>query len=126
MSLDQWQGHAASTSYGVGNTAMINNVGSDTGLYTIQQNFGDVTAHAGLNGESFTGGTGTVNSTAIGNAASASLCTACGDAVLSGSVSQHNYGSSHASATIYSGHAGTIYGSATAVGNSATFTASGD
>lgn len=126
VTLDHWNGHAVSTSYGVGNSALIGNLGGDTGLYTTQENAGDVSSYASLSGSSFTGGTGTVNSTAIGNAATASLCNACGDAVLHGSVNQTNYGSVSAGANVYTGHAGNVYGSATAVGNSATFTSSGD
>lgn len=125
VQLDDWNGHGVSTSYGVGNSALIANAASDTGLYANQENAGTVTSYASLSGSSFTGGTGVVNSTAIGNAATATLCTECGDAVLHGRVNQYNTGASYAGADVYSGHAGNIYGSATAVGNSATFTASG-
>jgi len=125
VTLDHWNGHAISTAYGVGNSALVGNVGNDTGLYANQENAGSVQAYAGLNGSSFTGGTGHVDATAI-NAATASLCTACGDSVLHGTVNQTNYGSTTAGANISAGSAGNVYGSATAVGNSATFTASGD
>ena len=126
VQLDDWNGHGVSTAYGVGNSALIANSASDTGLYANQENAGNVTSYASLSGTTFTGGTGVVNSTAIGNAATATLCTMCGDAALHGKVNQYNTGSSYAGADIYAGHAGNIYGSATAVGNSATFTASGD
>ena len=121
VQLDDWNGHGVSTSYGVGNSALIANAASDTGLYANQENAGNVTSYASLSGSSFTGGTGVVHSTAIGNAATATLCTECGDAALHGRINQLNTGATYAGADIYTGHAGNIYGSATAVGNSATF-----
>ncbi len=125
VQLDDWGGHGVSTAYGVGNSALIGNAASDTGLFANQENAGTVTSYASLSGSSFTGGTGVVNSTAIGNAATATLCTMCGDAALQGKVNQYNAGATYAGADVYAGHAGNIYGSATAIGNSATFT-SGD
>lgn len=126
VSLDHWNGHATSTAYGVGNSALIGNFGADTGLYANQENAGTVSATANFDGTSFTGGAGSVDATAIGNAATATLCNVCGDAVLHGSINQTNYSATNASANIYAGQSGNIYGSATAIGNSATFTASGD
>ena len=124
--LENWDGHAVSSSYGVGNSALIANAASSTGLYANQENFGTVSSFASLGGNSYSGGTGVVHSTAIGNAATATLCTMCGDGVLQGSVNQMNGAASYAGANIYTGHAGNIYGSATAVGNSASFTSGGD
>ena len=126
VQLDDWSGHGVSTAYGVGNSALIANSASDTGLYANQENAGTVTSYASLSGTSFTGGTGVVHSTAIGNAATATLCNLCGDAALQGKVNQYNAGATYAGADVYAGHAGNIYGSATAIGNSATFTSSGD
>lgn len=125
VQLDDWNGHGVSTAYGVGNSALIGNSASDTGLFANQENAGTVTSYASLSGSSFTGGTGVVHSTAIGNAATATLCTMCGDGALHGKVNQYNSGATYAGADIHAGHAGNIYGSSTAVGNSATFT-SGD
>ena len=124
--LDHWDGQAVSNAYGVGNSALISNSASDTGLYAVQYNGGNVTSSASLSGSTTSGGAGFVNSTAIGNAATATLCTACGDGTVHGSVHQTNSGASYANANINSGHSGNIYGSATAVGNSATFTPSND
>lgn len=121
-----FHGYANASSYGVGNSALIGNVGSDTGLFANQENWGNVSATASLSGSSYTGGTGVVHSTAIGNAATATLCNMCGDGVLQGSVNQVNGGSMYATSSVYSSNAGNIYGSATAVGNSASFTAGGD
>ena len=77
VSLDDWSGDANASAYGVGNSALVANVGSDTSLYAIQSNYGAVTANASLSGGR-NDGTGTVNATAIGNAATATLCNACG------------------------------------------------
>jgi len=124
--LDHWNGHAVSNAYGVGNSALITNSVSDTGLYSVQYNGGTVSSSASLSGTSTSGGAGFVNSTAIGNAATATLCNTCGDATLHGNVHQTNSGATYANAKIHAGHTGNLYGSATAVGNSASFTASSD
>ena len=122
VTLDHWSGYGVSTAYGVGNSALISNVASDTGLYAIQNNTAGVSAQASLTGQSFTGGTGLVNATAIGNAATATLCNVCGDAVLEGNVSQYNSADTYAQGTVYTPNAGTVIGSASAIGNSATYT----
>lgn len=123
--LESWNGQAFGTSYGVGNSALIHNQGGDTGLFSIQNNFGDVSSDTFLRGNSSHGDTAIIDATAIGNAATASHCTHCGDGALTGSAHQTNYGSSYAQSTFIGGSTGTVYGSATAVGNTATFTASG-
>ena len=125
IEVGSFDGYLNASSYGVGNSALIGNVGSDTGLYANQENWGNVSSTASIDGSSFTGGTGVVHSTAIGNASTATLCNVCGDAVLHGSVNQTNAGSIYAGASAHVGTTGNVYGSATAVGNSATFTSSG-
>lgn len=125
VTLDSWSGVATSSSYGVGNAATISNVGSDTGLFAIQNNYGDVTSIASLNGGAGNG-TGVLTSTAIGNAATATLCNICGDAALQGRSQQYNQGSVVAQGSVTMGASGIIVGSATAVGNSATYQSTGD
>lgn len=127
VTLDHWSGYASATAYGVGNSGLISNVGSDTGLFANQENTGNVYTSANLTGNSMVGGTGQVNATAIGNAVTANLCNTCsGDAVLQGGINQINSGSMIARGTAHTPYAGAVYGSATAVGNSATFQSNGD
>ncbi|MEM9938510.1 MAG: holdfast anchor protein HfaD [Pseudomonadota bacterium] len=125
VTLDNWYGSASSTAYGVGNSSLISNVGSDTGLYAIQNNFGDVYTSANFDGGASEGGQAIVNATSIGNAATATLCNICGDASLQGSTYQRNDAAISARGTITHGGNGSIYGSATAVGNSATYQSTG-
>ncbi|MCA8900201.1 MAG: holdfast anchor protein HfaD [Hyphomonas sp.] len=125
VELDHWSGYAVSSSYGVGNSAAVSNVGADTAMYTAQVNTGDVTSGATLTGQSWVGGTGAANAVAIGNAASAFLCNLCGDSAVYGSANQVNSGATTAYSYVNTPVAGAIMGSATAIGNSATF-ASGD
>jgi len=126
VTLTHFNGQAASTAYGVGNSSLISNVGADTGMNAIQNNYGDVYTSANFNGTSTTGGTAIVNSTSIGNAATATLCNLCGDATLQGGVIQHNGGNVIATGRINTPYAGAVHGSASAVGNSATFQSNGD
>jgi hypothetical protein len=125
VELDHWSGQSASVAYGVGNSAMVSNIGSDTHLYAIQGNYGDVSATSYFTGQAWTGGTGGSTAIAIGNAASAFLCNTCGDGALGGATRQTNYGSVTAQSTTYVPHSGGIVGSATAIGNSASYTSSG-
>lgn len=114
-----WTGAASATSYGVGNTAAVSNVGSDTAAAFHQFNAGDVSAFAALAGEG--GAYGIVSATAIGNNASASLCWQCENGSLSIDNRQVNTGAVTADATIITPRAGGVYGTATAIGNGATF-----
>lgn len=126
VTLGTWNGYASSTAYGVGNTASISNVGADTQLFAIQNNYGAVTTSASLSGSANAGGTGSAVATSIGNNATATLCNMCGDATLSGRVQQNNAANIFAETNIYSAHGGHVSGSATAIGNSATFHSTGD
>lgn len=125
VTLDHWSGTATTTAYGLGNSALISNVGSDTGLYAQQQNNGNVIAHVDFAGQAWTGGAGVSTATAIGNAATATLCNYCGDASVQGSVHQVNNGNVTASTYVSAPHSGGIHASAAAVGNSSTFTSTG-
>ena len=125
VTLDEWTGYATSSAYGVGNTAEISNIGSDTGLYAIQNNYGTVYSEASLNGASPHEGDGIVTATSIGNAATATLCNTCGDAILHGQTQQYNAGSVIARGSASVGPSGSVFGSATAVGNSSTYQSNG-
>ena len=121
VELGNWSGTSGATSYGVGNSALISNVGSDTGLYATQQNIGDVTAYASFDAGYSDDGYGFASATAIGNAATATLCTYCAsDATLYGQTNQTNYSDTTAIG-FATGSGGYIQGAATAVGNSATY-----
>lgn len=124
VTLDNWSGFASSTAYGVGNSALIGNSVSNTGLFANQENIASVNAQAWLTGQSGHGGTGIVNATAIGNAATATLCDACDNGALTGGVSQKNTADIRASARVHTSTHGSVIGSATAIGNSATFQSS--
>lgn len=128
VTIDQWSGYATASAYGVGNTASTSNLGSDTGLYAIQNNYGTVSSDANLNGASYADGSGSgiVTSTAIGNSATATLCNICGDAALHGQTQQFNAGSVIARGSATVGQTGSVFGAATAVGNSATYQSNGN
>ena len=126
VTLDQWSGPATASRFGVGTTASTSNLGSDTGLYAIQDNYGTVYSDANLTGNSSEQSSGIVTSTAIGNAVTATLCNTCGDAALYGQTTQMNAGSVIARGTATVGQSGSVFGAATAVGNSATYQSNGD
>lgn len=126
VTIEEFSGYATSTAYGVGNTVSTSNLGSDTGLYAIQNNYGTVYSDANLSGSSSSDGAGIVTSTAIGNAATATLCNICGDASLYGQTTQYNAGSVIARGSATVGQSGSVFGAATAVGNSATYQSNGD
>ena len=89
-------------------------------MYANQENFGDVTSYASFDGSTSDGSQGYASSTAIGNAATATMCYGCGDGILSGSTSQSN----SANITAYgsmSTSGGYVHGAASAIGNSATY-----
>ncbi|WP_018147936.1 holdfast anchor protein HfaD [Henriciella marina] len=120
VTLDHWSGYANSSSYGVGNSALISNVGSDTVMYADQSNSGTVYSYAKLDGASWTGGTGVVTSTAVGNAATATVCNFCSEGAVGGRVNQVNTGAVIAQGQANTNYGGGIYGSASAIGNAAT------
>tara|TARA_Y100000052_G_scaffold1389_1_gene1097 strand:- start:1425 stop:2687 length:1263 start_codon:yes stop_codon:yes gene_type:complete len=122
LTLTDWNGSSGSTAYGVGNSALISNVGSDTALYANQENFGNVDSAAYFSGGNTDGSVGYASATSIGNAATATLCYSCGqDNVLFGRTNQTNYSNTTASAYVEGGNGGYLSGAATAVGNSATY-----
>jgi hypothetical protein len=121
VTLGSWGGAASLSSHGVGNTSLVTNVGSDLAVDVSQGNNGAVGSDAVFNGASQEGGAVVLNSTAIGNAFTGYVCSQCGDASVSGSVRQVNTGNITSTGTINATGAGQIAGSATAIGNSASF-----
>jgi hypothetical protein len=121
VTLGSWDGTAAVSAYGVGNATLATNVGSDMVLDVTQLNTGGVDANAQFNAGSGNGGDVVVASTAIGNAVTGYVCSQCGDAALSATTSQTNGGNITSTGSISVNGAGAIYGSASAIGNSATF-----
>lgn len=123
LTLGSWTGTGTASAYGVGNAVLATNVGSDLNVDINQINSGGVSANA-----VFTGGAAGIDSNlavlstaAIGNAATAWVCSACGSASAYGSVNQINGGTITATGTMSTtGALGTV-GSASAIGNSASF-----
>ncbi len=127
VTLDLWTGWNASTAYAVANSTLASNIGSDLEITTIQDNDGDVDAFATFTGGTAYGGVGDDNitdfvtsSTAFGNAVSGFVCATCGGGIAANNR-QTNSGNINASTTITTGSNGALIGTATAVGNSATY-----
>jgi hypothetical protein len=117
-------GFGSAGAYGVGNQALVSNVGSDTVMDVAQSNGGDVSANAALASED--GGMALASSAAYGNNISGSLCTNCSTAgvpSLTASSTQTNDGDVFSSSTIHTTGASTIGASSTAIGNAATYSA---
>jgi hypothetical protein len=125
VSLGDWRGHAVSGSNAVGNSAMLSNLGSDATIGMVQNNYSGVAAYTGLYGTSSQGGVGVASSHAVGNAVTGYACASCGNGSvkIEGYTAQYNYAPVTATTNISVGSAGHITGSATAVGNSASFIA---
>lgn len=121
VTLPEFAGSIDISSYGVGNATLATNVGSDMMLGVTQMNTGGVEANAQMTGASHDYGDVTLSATAIGNEVYGQVCSQCGDAALTGAVSQNNGGHIVATGRVTAGGAGHIVGSATAIGNSATF-----
>lgn len=121
VTVGTWSGTAVASAYGVGNTTLATNVGSDMAVDIAQMNTGGVDANAQFSGSSNDGGEVLVSSTAIGNAFTGYVCSQCGDAAVSGTVNQINGGNITSTGTITTNGAGMIVGSSSAIGNSATF-----
>ncbi len=113
-------GGANVSAYGVGNSVEAANVGPSTALNNVQVNgTGGVQSIASFQGDN--GFDSFVSSTAIGNAATAFSCSACGG-VMSIQNSQTNNGDASASTSIgLTSGARSVRGTATAVGNTGTF-----
>lgn len=122
---DGFLGFGSAGAYGVGNQAVVSNVGSDTVMDVTQYNGGDVGANAALAGEG--GDQALASAAAYGNSTTASLCAYCDDNVpsLSASNNQTNDGGVNATATVVTPRARLVAATATAIGNAATYQVSG-
>ncbi|MEZ5956362.1 MAG: holdfast anchor protein HfaD [Hyphomonadaceae bacterium] len=116
-------GFGSAGAYGVGNQALVSNIGSDTVLDVAQSNGGDVSANAALASQD--GGMALASSAAYGNTIGGSLCTNCSTAggvpSLTASSTQTNDGNVYSSSTIRTTGASTVGASSTAIGNAATY-----
>ncbi|WP_018997992.1 holdfast anchor protein HfaD [Hirschia maritima] len=121
VELADWDGTASISAYGVGNSAMQTNVGSDLNAYYTQTNSGDVTSLTGFEGGNGGAGNLTTSSTAIGNTYTGYVCATCQSATPGGYVSQTNSGNVVARGQAWAGSSGNVYGSAAAIGNSANY-----
>lgn len=119
VTLATWNGTAVISSNGVGNSTLATNVGSDMALDVAQQNDGSVLSDAFF--QCSGSGDAIVASTAIGNAVTGYVCSQCGDAGLSSTTNQINTGNITSTGTINATTTGQLIGSASAIGNSATF-----
>jgi hypothetical protein len=125
LTLPEWFGSANASAYGVGNSTLLSNLGSDARLEVDQYNTetGSVDVYASLEGSSSTNGVGSVSATAIGNSITGYVCSSCGEdpATIYGQSNQLNAASVTATGVATVGHAGFITGNAAAVGNSASY-----
>lgn len=119
-------GFASAGAFGVGNAVTASNVGSDMSLDIGQENSGHVSANAALAGEG--GDLAVASSAAYGNSISAALCGYCeagASPTLSATANQINDGDVLARASISTARARSVGANATAIGNAATFQATG-
>jgi hypothetical protein len=122
VNLDNGFGNQSAVSYGVGNSALLSNLGSDARLDVTQNNFNGVYSYSEMTAGNLNGGAGYASATAIGNAATNSVCTTCGSGAPQGQSLQYNYNPVTAVARVSSpGSSGSVGGSAVAVGNLSTF-----
>lgn len=121
VTLPNFSGTTSISAYGVGNSTLATNVGSDMVVDVAQLNTGGVEANAQFTGTSYDHGDVVLASTAIGNGFTGYVCSQCGDAALTGTVSQTNGGNIVSTGSITANGAGVLIGSASAIGNSATF-----
>jgi hypothetical protein len=122
---DAFVGFGSAGAYGVGNQAMISNVGSDTVVDVTQVNSGDVSANAALVGDG--GQSALASAAAYGNNNTAALCAYCDDNVptLSTSNDQTNAGDVYARASVTAPRARLVGATSSAIGNAATYQTSG-
>ena len=67
-----------------------------------------------------------MTSTAIGNAATATVCNFCSDGAVGGRINQNNAANIIAQGQASISYGGSVYGSASAVGNAATIQSLGE
>jgi len=106
----------------VGNSVLVSNAGSYTGVANDQTNEGAITINASLL-SSAGGGAGSaasVSATGVGNAVSAYACATC-NGTLAIKNRQVNSGSVHTTATTSTFGVNSVSSSSSAIGNTATF-----
>ncbi|WP_417480260.1 holdfast anchor protein HfaD [Maricaulis maris] len=103
---------------GVGNSAIISNIGADAFMGLDQTNNGAVIARANLGGDA--GGSALVSATAFGNAATTYVCSEC-PVTAWGNTNQTNNAAVSSFVTGSMNTGGVLSGAATAIGNSATY-----
>ncbi|OLF80602.1 hypothetical protein AWH62_15340 [Maricaulis sp. W15] len=103
---------------GVGNSAIISNIGADAFMGLDQTNNGAVIARANLDGDA--GGSALVSATAFGNAATTYVCSEC-PVTAWGNTNQTNNAAVSSVVTGRMNAGGVLSGAATAIGNSATY-----
>lgn len=119
--LNDWDGEAVISAYGVGNSAMQTNIGSDLNAYYSQNNSGEVVSLTDFEGGNGGAGNLSTSSTAIGNTYTGYVCATCQSAVPGGAMTQTNSGNVTASGQTWARGGGNVYGSAAAIGNSANY-----
>jgi len=126
VDIGVWGNTNSVSAYAIGNSNLTSNIGSDVYIDNLQLNTGDIEALTEFNGAD-AGGVGpatqVISSAAFGNAVSGYLCSVCGGN-MTAINNQNNSASISTTTTISAGNGGTVIGSATAIGNSATFQAS--
>lgn len=123
-----WAGMAVAGASAMGNSALVTNIGSDVDINLVQGNWGGapITANAIFDGNSSHGGVGMASSYAAGNSITGYSCAGCNpnnSVHVNANTAQYNYSNVTANTYISGSTSGMLVGSATAVGNSATFIA---
>ncbi|TGY88236.1 hypothetical protein E5163_10415 [Marinicauda algicola] len=112
-------GAAVGSANAVGNSVLLSNFGADAYAGVGQVNSGNVSGRVVMEGG--WGHSAFATSSAIGNAQSAYICSEC-PVSLDANMSQTNSGNVYSGVSqTYGGYVGAVTGSATAVGNAATF-----
>ncbi|MFC7291692.1 holdfast anchor protein HfaD [Hirschia litorea] len=119
--LNDWDGDASISAYGVGNSAMQTNIGSDQNAYYAQNNSGEVVSLTDFEGGNGGAGNLSTSSTAIGNTYTGYVCATCQSAVPGGALTQTNSGNVTSTGQAWARGGGNVYGSAAAIGNSANY-----
>lgn len=122
---DFGNGLIAGSANAVGNSGLVSNIGADAYTGLNQNNSGPVTAQVnftgGIGGSGVGGAGAALSASAMGNAQSGYICSEC-PVSLNANINQTNSGPVRAGVNAsHAGQIGALTGSATAVGNAATF-----
>ncbi len=123
-----WGGMATAGASAMGNSALVSNIGSDVDINLVQGNWGGapISANATFVGSSSQGGVGMASSYAAGNSITGYSCAGCNpnsSVHVNANSAQYNYSNVSANTYISGATSGMLVGSATAIGNSATYIA---